>query len=241
MKLRSVMSILLAVLTLCSVSLVYAESNTIADSASVSSKELVDYARTMEKYLVRNMDGTVSINVPQNIIKAKYHNSVIENVEITNSLIKNGYLKLDSKCNVTVTEKYVNYTKKQILARQNLDATKESICNVAVYAEGNTLYVEENKISGVMATKNAGINKFVYRVASCEMWIDDYNTGLLAQGIISSTVLYMIPPVPLVRQYIIAYLTTMNIVITNANYAHRGVIIYGILIPGPFVAWVSSQ
>ena len=89
----------------------------------------------MEKNLKIDEDGLFYLDGIDKHSRNAEYSILKENLLLTNSMINNGYLKANSDGKIKVTDRYVEYVKKQY---------EETGYNYYIYADGNSIVLSDN-------------------------------------------------------------------------------------------------
>lgn len=113
----------------------------------------------LKKYLKRNSDGTIKLNVPQEVVqKTPFAAEILANVQEVNSKIKNNEFKSDNEFNITFTEKGKIKHKEELKKAQKEKGLTLSagVNKTETYWWGVEEYYDSNIAHGMLTAMKGG-------------------------------------------------------------------------------------
>ena len=150
-----------------------------------------------------------------------------------NFMITSGYLKENPDGSVSVTDKYIEYVKKN-LAASGVDAD--------VIVEGGTLTIKEKTNTvDFRKARSGGVTKIVWTSPyTFDIYLSDYACRLVSAGAVFKEYIKRIIPAPIAAEIAGAILTVYGAAIIIFNKGN-GVIISGTIWPTIGFYWIKSQ
>jgi len=209
---------------------------------SALSEEIIKMA---EKFLQKNEDGTIVLNMPEEMkrkIGKDAYQQLQAGVDITSKMIADGYLKADESFNLHVTKKYTDEVKANMRAlSQNLQMKGIFTSNISVFSERNSVIINfsiHNKMSTTSIENGGGggvaggVNKVVWHWWGFKLYLSDEVVDAIVYeyesvAAIAALIASVAPGLPKKIAGVIAALLYYNAQkLSYANRNNTGVIIY---------------
>ncbi|MCI1966821.1 MAG: hypothetical protein LKJ17_11930 [Oscillospiraceae bacterium] len=122
-----------------------------ADNVNLSESRYLNSAQKATSYITKNADGTLKLEstIKDRNLDNNVYRSLLESLQFTNLLIKNGYLIADTKGNLTITKKYIDYVESKGYRCFQVNKNQVEILSTATETMLNTRARSRSNSGGV--------------------------------------------------------------------------------------------